>query len=123
VQPDRPDAPSRAAIEAAVRSVRPLLLGHGGDVGVVGVDDGIVTVAFRGACEACPNLAMTFVGPVRTVLMGVPGVREVRSGDVHASPRALGRIAAALGAVPVPADPPASSPATPAMRNCRLGGH
>lgn len=108
MQPDAAGPPDREAVEAAIRSIRPLLLGHGGDVTLVGVEDGVVTVAFRGACEACPNLAMTFVGPVRTVLMGIPGVKEVRSGDVHASPRALQRIAAALGAAPVPAEPPRS---------------
>jgi Fe-S cluster biogenesis protein NfuA len=81
--------------------VRPLLRGHGGDMDIASVEDGIVTIAFRGACEACPNVAMTFVGPVRSALLAVPGVREVRSADVHASPRALSRIAAALGATPL----------------------
>jgi Fe-S cluster biogenesis protein NfuA len=90
----------------AMSRIRPLLKGHGGDLDLVGVADGVVTVAFRGACEACPNIAMTYVGPVRTALLEVPGVQEVRSADVHASPRALARVARALGAAPIPSEPP-----------------
>jgi Fe-S cluster biogenesis protein NfuA len=92
----------RQAVEAVLAHVRPLLKGHGGDLTVTGIDNGIVTVAFRGACEACPNITMTYVGPVRTALLQVCGVREVRSPDVHAAPRALARIAKALGAAEVP---------------------
>jgi Fe-S cluster biogenesis protein NfuA len=94
--------PDREAVEEALDRVRPFVLGHGGDVRVTAVDDGVVSVAFDGACRACPNVPMTYVGSVRTVLMDVPGVREVRSDQVHASPRALRRIALALGARPVP---------------------
>src|SRR3712207_1199722 len=89
------------ALAEAIACVRPLLRGHGGDMEVASVEGGIVTIAFRGACEACPNSAMTYVGPVRTALLAVPGVREVRSAEVHASPRALARIARALGAAPI----------------------
>ena len=103
MQPEATGAVERDALDAVLACIRPLLKGHGGDVAVTGVDDGVVTVAFRGACEACPNIAMTYVGPVRTALLQVPGVREVRSADVHASPRALARIAKALGAAEVAA--------------------
>lgn len=51
-----------------------------------------------GACHACPNLPMTYVGAVRTSLMSVRGVQEVTSADVHAAPRTLARLATALGA-------------------------
>ncbi len=84
----------------ALTRIRPLIVGHGGDIAVVAVEDGIVTVEMTGACEACPNIAMTFVGPVRTFLMDVPGVRDVKCRRVHASTRALNRIALALGARP-----------------------
>jgi Fe-S cluster biogenesis protein NfuA len=105
MQPDAtmPDAEvDLDALATALSRIRPLLKGHGGDLDVVGVANGVVTVAFRGACEACPNISMTYVGPVRTALLRVPGVREVQSADVHASPAALARIARALGAAPMP---------------------
>ncbi len=90
-----------AAIEALDR-IRPFILGHGGDAEIVGISDqGVVEVTFHGACQACPNVAMTFVGPVRTALMQVKGVSEVNSANVHAGPRALARMARLLGAHPV----------------------
>jgi Fe-S cluster biogenesis protein NfuA len=91
---------SARELERALTRVRPLIVGHGGDIAVVGIEDGIVTIEMSGACEACPNIAMTYAGPVRTFLMEVPGVREVRCRRVHASTRALNRIARALGARP-----------------------
>ena len=90
------------ALFRAVEAVRALILGHGGDLKIVGLAEGGVEVAFFGACRACPNLAMTFIGPVRTALMQVPGVVRVESADVHAGPRALARMARLLGAHPFP---------------------
>ena len=87
-------------LERALDRIRPLVLGHGGSIEIVEVDGGIVTVELTGACEACPNIAMTYVGPVRTFLMEVPGVNEVKCRRVHASKRALNRIAQGLGARP-----------------------
>ena len=89
-----------AALDAALASVRPLVLGHGGTIAIADVEDGIVTVELGGACEACPNKAMTYAGPVRSALLDVPGVIDVRCRRIHASPRALNRIAMALGARP-----------------------
>jgi Fe-S cluster biogenesis protein NfuA len=87
--------------DRVLANVRSLARGHGGDLSVTDIEDGIVSIAFHGACEACPNIAMTYVGPVRTALLQVPGVRQVRSADVHASSRALARIARALGAAEI----------------------
>jgi Fe-S cluster biogenesis protein NfuA len=90
-------------LEVALALVRPLILGHGGDVRIASVDpSGVVEVEFLGACKACPNLPMTYVGPVRSALMAVPGVSAVRCERVHASGRTLERMARLLGAVPVP---------------------
>jgi Fe-S cluster biogenesis protein NfuA len=87
-------------LEQALGRIRPLVIGHGGDIAIVGIEGGVVTVEMSGACEACPNIAMTYAGPVRSFLMEVVGVREVKCGRVHASRRALDRIARALGARP-----------------------
>jgi Fe-S cluster biogenesis protein NfuA len=95
-----PKTVSAEELEDALARVRPLIVGHGGDIAVVAVEDGIVEVEMSGACEACPNIAMTYAGPVRTFLMEVPGVREVKCRRVHASTRALNRIALSLGARP-----------------------
>jgi Fe-S cluster biogenesis protein NfuA len=90
-----------AALASALAMVRPLILGHGGDVEVERVDEGgIVHVRLVGACRACPNMAMTYVGPLRTGLMRVAGVTDVRCEQVNAGPRALARLARLLGAQP-----------------------
>lgn len=94
--------PDRAAVQSALDCVRPLVRGHGGDAHIVEVANGVVHVAFEGACAACPNIAMTFVGPVRTALMAVEGVVAVESSNVHAGGRSLARMARLLGAHPYP---------------------
>jgi Fe-S cluster biogenesis protein NfuA len=84
-------------LQLALQAIAPMLVGHGGDLELTGNDEGIVSVAFRGACESCPAIAVTYAGLVRTYLLQVSGVREVRTNQVHASARALDRIAGALG--------------------------
>jgi len=93
-----PEPVAGIALARAMSYVESLIEGHAGGIELVRIDGGVVEVAFTRACQACPNLPMTFVTTVRDTLLAVPGVREVRSGDVHASPRALQRIAVALGA-------------------------
>ncbi|WLR95788.1 NifU family protein [Shinella zoogloeoides] len=94
----------RVLLDAALGRARPLILGHGGDIAITDVSgDGVVSVSLTGACRACPNLTMTFVGPVRTFLMEVPGVSAVECDQVNAGPRALSRLASLLNAHPYPA--------------------
>jgi len=40
-------------------SVRPYLGSHGGDVSLLGVDDGVVRLQFQGSCKSCPSSAVT----------------------------------------------------------------
>jgi len=92
-----------AELNQALAHVRPMILGHGGDIEIDSVSEsGEVSVRLIGACKACPNMAMTFVGPVRTRFMAVEGVTEVRCEQVNAGPKALARIARLLGAHPFP---------------------
>jgi Fe-S cluster biogenesis protein NfuA len=82
----------------ALSEIRPLLKGHAGDLTVDSVSEGVVTVQFHNACQSCPAISVTFAGLVRSRFMQVAGVKEVRSAQVHASAKALDRIAATLGA-------------------------
>jgi Fe-S cluster biogenesis protein NfuA len=97
-------AVDRDALEDALAIVRPLILGHGGDVIVNDIDDiaGVVSVELVGACRACPNISMTYVGPLRSALLAVDGVAEVRCRQVRASQAALARVSRLLGAHPFP---------------------
>lgn len=58
--------------------LRPFLLRDGGDVELIGVEDGIVRVKLLGACENCPSSTLTLkAGIERALLENVPGVKEL----------------------------------------------
>ncbi len=65
-------------VEAALDQIRPTLQADGGDVELVGVDDGVVSLRLTGACSGCPMSAMTLKMGIERVLKGqVPEVKEV----------------------------------------------
>ena len=43
----------------ALDAVRSYLSSHGGDVRLLGVDNGVVRFAFSGSCRSCPSSAVT----------------------------------------------------------------
>ena len=57
----RPDDASAAGVivQAALAEVRPYLRSHGGDLEVVGVLDGIVTLERHGTCDGCTGIEAT----------------------------------------------------------------
>ena len=68
----------REKIEDALDKVRPSLQADGGDVELVGVDDGVVSLKLTGACDGCPMAAMTLKMGIEKVLTEqVPEVKEV----------------------------------------------
>jgi len=68
----------RDKIEAALDKIRPALRADGGDVELVDVKDGVVTVRLTGACGGCPMSTMTLkMGVERIVREEVPEVKEL----------------------------------------------
>ena len=68
----------REKIEAAIDRVRPALQADGGDVELVEVKDGVVSVRLTGACGGCPMATMTLKNGIeRTIREEVPDVKEV----------------------------------------------
>ena len=68
----------RAEVQAALERVRPALLADGGDVQLVDVKDGVVSVRLTGACSGCPMSAMTLKSGIERALKEqVPGVKDV----------------------------------------------
>jgi Fe-S cluster biogenesis protein NfuA len=69
----------RAQVEAVLDRVRPGLLADGGNVELVGVEDGgAVSVQFQGACAHCPaQLATLRFGIEAALRREVPGVTQV----------------------------------------------
>ena len=56
---------------------------HGGDITLIGVERGVVTVSLTGACDGCPAAAMTLHRRIEDELRArVGGVREVRAHTV-----------------------------------------
>jgi Fe-S cluster biogenesis protein NfuA len=68
----------RDKVEAVLEQIRPALLADGGDVELVDVNDGMVTVRLRGACSGCPMASITLKHGIEQLLKEqVPEVKEV----------------------------------------------
>lgn len=70
----------REKIEAALDLIRPSLQADGGDVELVDVKEGVVSVRLTGACGGCPMSTLTLQNGIQKVLKEkVPEVKEVVS--------------------------------------------
>lgn len=87
-----PDDPVRTQVVAALSTVKSRLRGHGGDVVVGDVTDGVVDLEFQGACRGCPAQGFTFVSVVEPAVRSVAEVTTVRSSRSHISPFVIERI-------------------------------
>lgn len=68
----------REKVEAALAEIRPALVADGGDVQLVDVSEGVVTVRLTGACGGCPMATMTLrSGIERVIREHAPEVKEV----------------------------------------------
>jgi Fe-S cluster biogenesis protein NfuA len=70
----------RKKIEAALNKIKPMLQADGGDVELIDVQDGVVTVRLQGACAGCPMSQMTLKNGIERILkQEVPEVVAVES--------------------------------------------
>jgi Fe-S cluster biogenesis protein NfuA len=68
----------REQVEEALKYIRPALQADGGDVELIDVKDGTVTLRLTGACGSCPMAAMTLRFGVEKLLKErVAGVTKV----------------------------------------------
>lgn len=51
--------PLEARVQAALASVRPYLASHGGDVELLGLDEGVAQLLLKGSCNGCAASAST----------------------------------------------------------------
>ncbi len=51
--------PLETRVTQALDKVRPYLDSHGGNVELLGVDDGVVRLRMQGSCKSCPSSALT----------------------------------------------------------------
>jgi len=68
----------REKVEATLKSIRPALQADGGDVELVNVENGVVTVRLVGACGSCPMSTMTLrMGVERLLKKEVPEMTKL----------------------------------------------
>jgi Fe-S cluster biogenesis protein NfuA len=66
-------------VRKALEKVRPMLQRDGGDVELVDVTDGVVTVRLKGACSGCPMSQMTLRNGIEKFLKSeVPEIVAVK---------------------------------------------
>ena len=65
-------------VQEVLNIIRPSLQADGGDVELVDVKDGVVSVRLKGHCAGCPHSTMTLKkGIERLVKEKIPTVKEV----------------------------------------------
>jgi Fe-S cluster biogenesis protein NfuA len=68
----------RAKVEEILNNIRPSLQADGGDVELVDVKEGIVSLRLKGACAGCPMSAMTLKNGIERILKEeISGIKEV----------------------------------------------
>jgi Fe-S cluster biogenesis protein NfuA len=68
------------ALEETLEYIRPALQADGGDLILLGVDEGTVNLQLVGACGGCPMSTMTLTAGIERILRDrVPGVTEVNA--------------------------------------------
>jgi len=68
----------REKVEEALARIRPALQADGGDVQLMDVKEGVVTLKLTGACGGCPMSTMTLRhGIERVIKEQVPEIKEV----------------------------------------------
>ena len=69
-----------AALNEALDYIRPAVQADGGDIILLGTEDGVVDLQMVGACGGCPLSMMTLKAGIERILTDrVPGVVEVRA--------------------------------------------
>ncbi len=67
-------------VEKALTKIRAALQQDGGDIELVGIENGVVKVRLKGACAGCPMSQMTLANFVEQALKKeVPGVKKVEA--------------------------------------------
>jgi Fe-S cluster biogenesis protein NfuA/nitrite reductase/ring-hydroxylating ferredoxin subunit len=70
--------PVEDRVQGALDKVRPYLQSHGGNVEIVGIQDGVVRLRLKGSCESCPASSMTLKYAVEDAIFeAAPDVVEV----------------------------------------------
>jgi Fe-S cluster biogenesis protein NfuA/nitrite reductase/ring-hydroxylating ferredoxin subunit len=76
-----------ARVVAALEEVRPYLQSHGGNVELLGIEEGVVRVRMEGSCDGCPSSAMTLKLAIEeAVLKAAPDLEGVEAEGMAEEP-------------------------------------
>lgn len=65
-------------VRNALDKVRPYLRSHGGNVELLGVDEGVIRLQMQGSCSGCPSSAMTLKSAIEEAIYeAAPDVVEI----------------------------------------------
>jgi Fe-S cluster biogenesis protein NfuA len=82
--------PVEERVRRALEGVRPYLESHGGDVELLGVEDGVARLRMEGSCKGCPSSAMTLKLAIESaVLEAAPDVERIEAEEQVAAPPPL----------------------------------
>jgi Fe-S cluster biogenesis protein NfuA len=85
------DAETR--VRQALDEVRPYLGSHGGDVELLGVEDGVARVRLGGTCDGCPSSAVTLRNAIEEAIMrAAPELERIEAEGVAEPQPALVQI-------------------------------
>ena len=67
-------------IKEALEEIKPKIQADGGDIELVGIENGVVKVRLKGACVGCPMSALTLKqGVERLIKQKIPEVKSVEA--------------------------------------------
>jgi len=67
-------------VKEALEEIKPKIQADGGDIELVGIENGIVKVRLKGACVGCPMSALTLKqGVERLIKQKIPEVKSVEA--------------------------------------------
>ncbi len=77
----------------AIEKVRPSLSLHEGDVELLGIDDGVVTLKLKGSCDGCPSSALTLKNTIEeAILAAAPDVIRIEVEQAVKKPETQGLV-------------------------------
>lgn len=82
--------PVEARVQSALEEMRPYLGSHGGDVELVGVEDGVVRLVLQGTCSGCPSSTQTLKhGIEEAIHKAAPDIERIEAQDAPSPQPAL----------------------------------
>ncbi|MDQ3850479.1 MAG: NifU family protein [Actinomycetota bacterium] len=108
--------PLEERVQEALDSVRPFLASHGGDVELLGVDEGVARLRLKGSCNGCPASAATLEHALKEAIEeAAPDLLSLEvEGAVGLKDSSEGPAASGLSLPMVQVGAPEPSGATPA---------